>query len=45
MRYVIGVCILTGFLIWDGFYHDGLYLDEVVSFTSRLVGSVVRSVT
>lgn len=27
MRYVIAVCLLTGFLIWDGFVNDGHYLE------------------
>lgn len=30
MRYVIAVCLLTGFLIWDGFENDGRYLDVSV---------------
>jgi hypothetical protein len=27
MRYVIGICFVTGFLIWDGGYNGGRYLD------------------
>lgn len=27
MRYVIAVCLLTGFLVWDAVRNDGRYLD------------------
>lgn len=27
MRYVIGICLVTGFLIWDGYSNEGRYLD------------------
>jgi hypothetical protein len=27
MRYVIGICLVTGFLIWDGYSNNGHYLD------------------
>lgn len=41
MRYVIGVCILTGLIIWDAARNDGRYLNaffrELRSIT-RLVG-------
>ena len=30
MRNVIVICMLTGFLIWDGFANDGRYLDRGV---------------
>jgi hypothetical protein len=30
MRYVIAVCIVTGFLIWDGMSNEGRYLDHGV---------------
>lgn len=30
MRYVIAICLLTGFLLWDGFENDGHYLDVSV---------------
>jgi hypothetical protein len=30
MRYVIAVCLATGFLIWDGVSNDGRYLDTAV---------------
>jgi hypothetical protein len=41
MRYVIGVCILTFLIIWDGAYYEGRYLDGIL----RAVSSVVRTVT
>jgi hypothetical protein len=30
MRYVIAVCLATGFLIWDGVSNEGRYLDAAV---------------
>ena len=30
MRYVIAVCLVTGFLIWDGISNDGRYVDLTV---------------
>jgi len=30
MRYVIGICILTGLIIWDGAKNDGRMLDMLV---------------
>jgi hypothetical protein len=41
MRYVIGILILTGLIIWDGAYYDGRYLGMVL----RTVNSLIRSVT
>jgi hypothetical protein len=41
MRYVIAVCLVTGFLIWDGGYNDGRYLDMTVRelrHLARLLG-------
>ena len=41
VRYVIAVCIVTGFLIWDGAYNNGHYLDMLVRELrnlARLVG-------
>lgn len=37
MRYVIAVCFLTGFLIWDGFENDGRYLDIAVKQTKNVL--------
>ncbi|MFD2057273.1 hypothetical protein ACFSQT_30580 [Mesorhizobium calcicola] len=41
MRYVIVIAAITFFLIWDGLYNQGRYLDTTV----RAVSHVVRSVT
>jgi hypothetical protein len=41
MRYVIVIAAVTFFLIWDGLYNQGRYLDTAV----RGVTHVVRSVT
>ena len=35
MRYVIGVLTVAFFVIWDGLYNDGLYID---SFIGELLG-------
>jgi hypothetical protein len=36
MRYVIGVCLVTGFLIWDAASNEGRYLDSTVRELHRL---------
>ncbi|WP_263482133.1 hypothetical protein [Mesorhizobium sp. ES1-1] len=41
MRYVIIISALAFFLIWDGLYNQGRYLDTTV----RQVSHVVRYVT
>ncbi|UVK41611.1 hypothetical protein LHFGNBLO_003902 [Mesorhizobium sp. AR10] len=41
MRYVVVICAVTFFLIWDGLYNQGRYLDNTV----REVTRVVRYVT
>ncbi len=41
MRYVIVIAAIAFFIIWDGLYNDGRYLDHSV----REVKSVVRYVT
>ena len=41
MRYVVVIAAITFFLIWDGLYTQGRYLDSTV----RGVSHVVRSVT
>jgi hypothetical protein len=41
MRYVIVIAAITFFLIWDGLYNQGRYLDTTV----REVKRVVRYVT
>ena len=40
MRYVIGICIVTGFLIWDAGYNEGRYLDAAVSEVKRITSLV-----
>jgi hypothetical protein len=40
MRYVIGVLIVTGFLIWDGWRNDGRYLNAFVGELRRIVHMV-----
>jgi hypothetical protein len=37
MRYVIVICAITFFLIWDGLYNQGRYLDTTVREMSRVV--------
>ena len=40
MRYVIGICLVTGFLIWDGGYNDGRYLDSGVGELRRILSFI-----
>ncbi len=40
MRYVIAICILAFFLIWDGLYNEGRYLDYSVKEVRHLVSMV-----
>jgi hypothetical protein len=40
MRYVIGICLVTGFLLWDGGYNDGQYLDSFIRELRRIVSFV-----
>jgi hypothetical protein len=37
MRYVIVICAVTFFLIWDGIYNQGRYLDTTVREITRIV--------
>jgi len=37
MRYVIVIVAITFFLIWDGLYNQGRYLDTTVREMSRIV--------
>jgi len=37
MRYVIVISAITFFLIWDGLYNQGRYLDTTVREMSRVV--------
>ena len=36
MRYVIGVCLLTGFLIWDAASNNGRFLEYTVLELKRV---------
>ena len=40
MRYVIGVCLVTGFLVWDAASNDGRYVNYTVREVNRLVAMV-----
>jgi hypothetical protein len=40
MRYVIGICIVTGFLIWDAGYNEGRYISYTVKELKRLTAMV-----
>jgi hypothetical protein len=40
MRYVIGVCLVTGFLVWDAASNDGRFLGSTVRELSRLAAMV-----
>ncbi|MDX8478650.1 hypothetical protein RFN28_09170 [Mesorhizobium sp. VK24D] len=40
MRYVIVIAAITFFLIWDGLYNQGRYLDATVREMSRIVSYV-----
>ncbi len=40
MRYVIGVCLVTGFLIWDAASNDGRFFDYTVKEVHRLTTMV-----
>ncbi len=37
MRYVIVISAIAFFLIWDGLYNEGRYLDTTVREMSRIV--------
>jgi hypothetical protein len=40
MRYVIGVCLVTGFLIWDATANEGRFLDSTVRELKRITSLV-----
>jgi len=40
MRYVIVIAAIAFFLIWDGLYNQGRYLDQTVRETKRIVHSI-----
>jgi hypothetical protein len=40
MRYVIGICIVAAFLIWDFGYNEGRYITYTVMELKRLTAMV-----
>lgn len=44
MRYVIVIAAVTFFLIWDGLYNQGRYLDRTVREITRVVNYVTSLV-
>lgn len=40
MRYVIAICIVTGFIIWDAGYNDAQYIDYTVRELKRITAMV-----
>jgi hypothetical protein len=40
MRYVIGICLVAGFLIWDFGYNDSRYIAAGVMELKRLTAMV-----
>ncbi|WP_352930351.1 hypothetical protein [Mesorhizobium sp. M0938] len=44
MRYVIVICAITFFLIWDGLYNQGRYLDTTVREITRTVRHITSLV-
>ncbi|MCX7305398.1 MAG: hypothetical protein NTV73_13855 [Hyphomicrobiales bacterium] len=40
MRYVIGICLVAGFLVWDVAYNDGRYIESGVMELKRLTAMV-----
>jgi len=44
MRYVIVIVAIAFFLIWDGLYHHGEYLDAAVREMSRIVRYVTGAI-
>jgi hypothetical protein len=37
MRYVIAVCVVAGFLIWDGWSNDGHYLRQAIGMLRHVM--------
>jgi hypothetical protein len=44
MRYVIVICAVTFFLIWDGLYNQGRYLDTTVREITRIMRYITSMV-
>lgn len=40
MRYVIGICLVTGFLIWDVASNDGRTINAAVKEVKRITALV-----
>lgn len=40
MRYVIGICVVTAFLLWDFWYNEGRYVTYTVMELRRLTAMV-----
>lgn len=40
MRYVIGVCLFTGFLVWDATSNHGRFLDATVREVRHLMSFI-----
>ena len=40
MRYVIGICIVAGFIIWDAGYNDAEYISYAVRELRRIMALV-----
>ena len=37
MRYVIGICIVTAFLLWDFLYNEGRYITYTAETSKRIM--------
>jgi hypothetical protein len=44
MRYVVVIAAIAFFLIWDGLYNQGRYLDTTVREVSRVMRSVTGKI-
>jgi hypothetical protein len=44
MRYVVGVLLITGLIVWDGVYHGGRYLDGILGSIQGAVSTVARMI-
>jgi hypothetical protein len=44
MRYVLVIVAITFFLLWDGLYNQGRYLDSTVREVSRVVRYITGAV-
>jgi hypothetical protein len=44
MRYVIGVLIVTGLIVWDGVYHGGRYLEGILNSIQAAASMIAQMV-